>query len=81
MVSLGPSRLVIEIHGSQHIKMTDSDQSRTDWLESQRFRVVRFWDNDVLCAADEVLEAVRNALQSPRLIEPCEAPLEMRKAN
>ncbi len=50
-------KLVIEIDGSQHTDMaiTKADEQRTKWLESQGFRVIRFWDNDVLLNLEGVL--------------------------
>jgi very-short-patch-repair endonuclease len=40
-------RLVIEVDGGQHNEST-SDQRRDAWLKQQGFRVIRFWNNDVL---------------------------------
>jgi len=59
------ARLVIELDGSQHAKAFERDQQRTAWLASQDFRVLRFWDNDVLLQTDGVLEAIRAALPKP----------------
>jgi very-short-patch-repair endonuclease len=56
------ARLVIEVDGSQHAKAVERDQQRTAWLASQGFRLLRFWDNDVLSHTDSVLEAIRAAL-------------------
>ena len=41
-------RLVIEVDGSQHAQQVRYDTNRTAILESLGFRVIRFWDNDVL---------------------------------
>jgi len=47
------------------------DQERTAWLEAQNFRVLRFWDNDVLQRTNGVLETIRLALsQAPTLPSP-----------
>ena len=40
-------RLVIEVDGSQHAD-NETDRLRTRWLEDQGFRVLRFWNNEVL---------------------------------
>jgi very-short-patch-repair endonuclease len=56
------AHLVIEVDGGQHANATEQDDRRTAWLASQGFRVLRFWDNDVLLQTDSVLETVRNAL-------------------
>ena len=41
-------RLVVEIGGGQHQAQADYDNERTEWLKSQGFRVLRFWNNEVL---------------------------------
>ena len=41
-------RLVIEVDGGQHIERADYDEGRTAWLEGAGFRVIRFWNNEVL---------------------------------
>ena len=56
---------MIEIDGSQHIEAAGYDTARTAWLESQGFRVLRFWNDEVLARTDAVLEAVWVALQEP----------------
>ncbi len=38
------SRLVIELDGSQHLERTTYDDERTKFLETQNFRVLRFWN-------------------------------------
>src|ERR1700761_4298376 len=40
-------RLVIEVDGGQHAD-SGSDLNRTRLLEDQGFRVLRFWNNEVL---------------------------------
>jgi very-short-patch-repair endonuclease len=54
-------RLIIELDGSQHADNA-ADARRTAWLESQGWRMVRFWNNDVLGNIDGVIEAVLEAL-------------------
>src|SRR5262249_7420173 len=54
-------RLIIEVDGGQHA--TDKrDAVREKWLVDHGYRVVRFWNNDVLANTDGVLEAIANAL-------------------
>ncbi len=48
--------LAIELDGSQHSEARDASRSR--YLESQGWRIVRFWDNDVLNKTDAVVEAI-----------------------
>src|SRR5947207_12897682 len=54
-------RLVIEVDGGQHA--TDKhDATRDQWLADHRYRVLRFWNNDVLGNIDGVLETIAIAL-------------------
>lgn len=41
-------RLIIELDGGQHSENRAYDEKRTIWLEDQGFRVIRFWNNDVM---------------------------------
>ena len=50
-------RLVIEIDGGQRA-MSQGDASRTDALVSEGFRVLRYWNNDVLWTSGAVLEDI-----------------------
>src|SRR5436853_3719947 len=54
------SRLVIEIDGSQHGEELNRarDEIRTRWLESEGYRVVRFWNNDITQNLRGVLEVI-----------------------
>ncbi|HXG80904.1 MAG TPA: endonuclease domain-containing protein [Sphingomicrobium sp.] len=58
-------KLVIEIDGGQHAEARDYDAARTRFLEAQGFRVIRFWNNDVLGNIDGVLQAIDAELSSP----------------
>ena len=40
-------RLIIELDGGQHALQIEYDVQRTEWLKSQGFKVMRFWNNDV----------------------------------
>jgi very-short-patch-repair endonuclease len=51
------ARLVIEVDGGQHLNNAD-DQERDAWLNNQGFRVLRFWDNEVLTNLPSVLEKI-----------------------
>src|ERR1051325_10359292 len=58
------NRVIIEVDGGQHNAVADADAVRTNWLESQNFRIIRFWNNDVLANVDGVLEVIRAALRA-----------------
>ena len=56
-------RLVIEADGGQHAESA-YDARRTAWLESRGWRVIRFWNNDVLTNPTGVQETVLSALNA-----------------
>ena len=51
-------RLVVEIDGGQHAEQVLYDQGRTKFLQSKGYKVVRFWNNEVLGNIEGVLEAL-----------------------
>jgi very-short-patch-repair endonuclease len=52
------SRLVIEIDSGQHEAERHIDAARTKKLETAGYRVLRFWNHDVLANIEGVLETV-----------------------
>jgi very-short-patch-repair endonuclease len=58
-------RLVVELDGGQHAEpeQADHDQRRTAFLEVEGFRVLRFWNNEVLGNTEGVLESILDAIQ------------------
>jgi very-short-patch-repair endonuclease len=60
--------LIVEVDGGQHALDEARDAERTRWLESQGFRVIRFWNNEVLANTDgvvaEILRVLREGLSS-----------------
>ena len=57
------AKLVIEIDGGQHLESA-SDAVRSGWLEGEGFRVLRFWNHDVLMRTRDVLAVILDALAS-----------------
>ena len=57
-------RLVVEADGGQHAD-SDDDRRRTAWLERRGWRVVRFWNNDILANPGGVQEVVMQELEGP----------------
>ncbi len=68
------ARLVIEVDGGQH---NDSrrDQSRTAYLNAEGYRVIRFWNNDVMGNVEGVVEAIRAELGPRACPHPQPLPL------
>jgi|SRR5579884_2001204 len=59
-------KLVIELDGSQHASAATYDDVRTRFIEARGFRVLRFWNGDVLSNTDGVLETIaQHFLSSP----------------
>ncbi len=56
------AKLAIEVDGSQHFELQYQDHQRTAWLEVQGWKVLRFWNNEVLQNVEGVLLEVLNAL-------------------
>ncbi len=57
-------KLIIEIDGGQHAG-SEADARRDAWLNGQGYRVVRYWNNDVLENTEGVLTDILNKLQAP----------------
>jgi len=65
-------RLIIELDGGQHNR-TDyavADTKRTEYLKSQGYRVLRFWNHDVLKNIDGVMESIYAALRDGKKAPP-----------
>ena len=62
-VQLG-AKLIVECDGGQH---NDSapDARRDFWLKQQGFRILRFWNHDILNQTDAVLDRIHDALSHP----------------
>jgi len=59
-------KLIVEVDGGQHtgLPVAGADAERTRWLEGRGFRVLRFWNDEALTRADDVLEAIIAALRA-----------------
>ena len=65
-------KLAIELDGGQHALRAEADARRSVELVQRGYRVIRFWNNEVLDNLDGVLETIRRALESdpPPLTPP-----------
>jgi len=62
--------LVIEVDGAQHAD-NKKDMERDTWLTQEGFKVLRFWNNEVLTNTKGVLEMIReNCADHPPLAPP-----------
>jgi len=59
-------KLIIELYGSQHLEQKEYDDERTKYLELRGYRVLRFWNNDVMQDIEIVLKVIWNALNDEK---------------
>ena len=57
--------LVIELDGGHHAERVKADRVRTAFIEQRGYRVLRFWDNEVLQNMEAVLQQIAIALNDP----------------
>ncbi|WP_086464363.1 endonuclease domain-containing protein [Oceanibaculum nanhaiense] len=57
-------RLIIELDGGQHAVQQARDERRTDYLSQQGYRVIRFWNNEVLDNPDGIMLRIRAFLEA-----------------
>ena len=55
-------KLIIELDGSQHLEQEEYDNERTNYLESLGYKVIRFWNNDVMKDIEGVILAIMDSL-------------------
>ena len=58
-------RLIIELDGGQHATQQAYDAKRSAFLQDKGFRVLRFWNHDVLQHTDAVLTEILQYCQTP----------------
>ena len=67
------TRLVIELDGGQHSEQVTQDAHRTAMLAKNGFRVMRFWNDEVLKNLEGVLEEILRQLEAPPSPQPSPA--------
>jgi len=67
-------RVIIEVDGGQHATQSAADAERTSVLEANGYRVLRYWNNDVLKNIEGVLEDIHRAIG----VDPHPQPLPTR---
>ena len=55
-------KLIVELDGSQHLEQKEYDTERTEFLKSKGYKVLRFWNNDVMNDIDSVLSVIWDTL-------------------
>ena len=57
------AKLIVEADGGQHMVRRLEDEQRTVELERRDYRVLRFWNHQILQETDAVLEEIGRALR------------------
>jgi len=52
-------KMIIEIDGGEHFENKD-DEIRDEWFKRQGYKILRFWNNDVLTNTDGVIQLIIN---------------------
>ncbi len=71
------AKLVIEVDGGQHAVEAERDAARTRYIESQGYRVIRFWNNDVLDRIEGIVMEIERVLAN----RPSPSPSRKREGN
>jgi very-short-patch-repair endonuclease len=76
------SKLLIEVDGGQHNEGENAkrDETRTRWLEAEGYRVVRFWNNEIISNIDGVMEVIYAAIHGAPDAEPTHLKHERRRS-
>ncbi|HEY4542624.1 MAG TPA: endonuclease domain-containing protein [Noviherbaspirillum sp.] len=62
--------LIVELDGGQHQEQIEYDDRRTAFLQQQGWKVLRFWNNDVMSNLDGVLSSIVTAFESAPPSQP-----------
>ena len=69
------AKVIVELDGGQHALTRDDDATRSCYLAGQGYRVLRFWNNEVLGNTSGVLERIVEALRlGQQRPSPCPLP-------
>ncbi len=58
-------KLIIELDGSHHAEQKEYDEIRTAFLEAEGYRVIRFWNNQIMQEINGVLQLIEDAMKKP----------------
>ena len=51
-------KVIIELAGSPHLEQEEYDKERTKYLESKGYKVIRFWNNQVMNDMNGVIQVI-----------------------
>ena len=58
-------KIIIEVDGGQHSEQGIYDHRREEWLKNQGFRILRFWNTDILLNFKGVMQKIYNEIITP----------------
>jgi very-short-patch-repair endonuclease len=70
------NKLVIEVDGGQHGQQAEYDENRTQKLQAAGFRVLRFWNNEVLYEKESMREKIWLMIEELQSHPPPNLPRE-----
>ena len=56
-------KLIIELDGGQHTEQSAYDEERSAWLQERGYRVLRFWNHELLRAPEVVLSNISQEIE------------------
>ena len=59
------AKVIVELDGGQHADAISYDERRTAILARHGYKVLRFWNNDVLEALEGVMDRIRHEVKLP----------------
>ena len=60
------ARLIVEVDGGQHLEQVEDDLKRSVFLESLGYKVIRYWNDEILGDIQNVLEHIhRHLMEAP----------------
>ena len=63
-------KIIIKVDGAQHQEQQTYDAARSTHLQQQGYRVIRFWNHDVLTQTETVLAVIYEAIRNPSPAAP-----------
>jgi very-short-patch-repair endonuclease len=63
-------RVVIELDGGQHAEQKEYDAERDAWLRAEGFKVLRFWNNEVLKSIEVIKDEILKTLKNTPFLNP-----------
>ena len=63
-------KLIIELDGGQHTEHVEYDEKRSAWLRERGYRVLRYWNHDVLKSTDVVMANILEEIEKGKGFSP-----------